>query len=470
MKLITKDANIISCIAVSLLICLFYSSAYSQECNDTIKISFSPSPACDGISVTFTVTIPASASSPHFKWEYNKAFAGTDKNTYINSTLVNGDVIACTLTAFDCKGIPFTSRDSVIISLSSSVKPSISISTNSSSVCKGSNVMFTATSQDGGSNPSYQWKINGVNAGTNSDTFFTSSLNNGDVVNCVLTADPSYSCAIPKTASSYGISMTVSDAIEPSVSISASANNICPGTQVTFDASVQNAGSSLFYQWKLNGANAGSDSASYTNNVWSGNDEVYCLVTDSTGCSSLPVSSEKIMMAINVLPEIIITPIDTIVAPGSQVKLNANISGNVSSYEWQPSQTLSDASSLSPVTQPLLSKTTYLLHVVTTDGCSESKGVTINILRDIKMPNAFTPNGDGNNDVFRIPANTNINLREFSIYDRWGKKVFSTRDAGQGWDGSVNGKKQDSGVYVYVINTSDKNGKVVYKGNFVLIR
>jgi len=47
------------------------------------------------------------------------------------------------------------------------------------------------------------------------------------------------------------------------------------------------------------------------------------------------------------------------------------------------------------------------------------------------MPNAFTPNGDGKNDVFRIPPDATLNLEEFSIYDRWGAKIFSTKNVGE---------------------------------------
>jgi gliding motility-associated-like protein len=175
-------------------------------------------------------------------------------------------------------------------------------------------------------------------------------------------------------------------------------------------------------------------------------------------------------MTVKNLPEVIIHPIDTFVAPGSQVVLYANISGTVSSYEWQPSQNLSNSFSLSVITQPLSMSTNYFFNIVTNDGCAVSKELTIGILGNVVMPNAFTPNGDGHNDVFRIPPNTYINLKDFSIYNRWGSKVFSTADAGKGWDGTVNGSKQDAGVYIYVINGSDKNGKLIYKGSVLLIR
>jgi len=470
MKLFTKKGSLIPCAAICLLLYFFSIPASAQSCDDSVKISSSPINICAGSTVIFTATVPSGATNPHFQWQLNGAFVGFDNNTYQTNPLNSGDVVKCTLTGSDCKGNPFTSKDSIIVLVNPISKPSISIATDASYICKGSNVIFTSTVQNAGSNPVYQWKINGVNAGTDSSSFSTSSLNNGDVVNCVLTADPSLPCALPKTASSYGVSMTVSDAIAPSISIAASANNICPGTLVTFTATTQNASSSISYQWKLDNATVGNDSTNYSSNSLVDGDEIYCKLTDSSGCAKNPVPSEKIVMTIASLPVITINPIDTFVAVGSQVKLNANISGTVSSYAWQPSQSLTNSSSLSPVTQPVLANTNYFLNVITRDGCSASKEITIKILGDAIMPNAFTPNGDGHNDLFKIPANSNINLREFSIYNRWGNKVFSTNNIGNGWDGNINGKKQDSGVYVYVINGTSANGNVVYKGSFVLIR
>ena len=86
------------------------------------------------------------------------------------------------------------------------------------------------------------------------------------------------------------------------------------------------------------------------------------------------------------------------------------------------------------------------------------------------MPNAFTPNGDGHNDVFKIPANTNVALQEFSIYNRWGNKVFSTDNVSRGWDGNVNGVKQAMGEYIYIIKGTGSKGKIVARGTFILVR
>jgi gliding motility-associated-like protein len=86
------------------------------------------------------------------------------------------------------------------------------------------------------------------------------------------------------------------------------------------------------------------------------------------------------------------------------------------------------------------------------------------------MPNTFTPNGDNLNDIFRIPTGVTITLHEFSIFDRWGNKVFSTGDTTQGWNGSSKGSKSPAGVYTYFIRGADDKGSILEKGSVTLIR
>jgi gliding motility-associated-like protein len=87
------------------------------------------------------------------------------------------------------------------------------------------------------------------------------------------------------------------------------------------------------------------------------------------------------------------------------------------------------------------------------------------------MPNAFSPNGDGKNDMIR-PILVGISrLDYFRIFDRWGQEVFATTQSGQGWDGTVGGHKAGSGAFVYAVQGVDYTGKVhSKKGTFILVR
>jgi gliding motility-associated-like protein len=86
------------------------------------------------------------------------------------------------------------------------------------------------------------------------------------------------------------------------------------------------------------------------------------------------------------------------------------------------------------------------------------------------MPNAFTPNGDALNDIFRIPPGITLTLNEFSIYNQWGQLLFTTDNVSAGWDGTFKGVKQNAGVYVYYIKGSNSKGNIFFKGDFLLIR
>src|SRR5437016_311975 len=154
---------------------------------------------------------------------------------------------------------------------------------SSNTICTGKQVIFTATPTNGGT-PSYQWKLNGTNVGSNSATYQNSSLANGDVVTVVMTS--SLACANPTTATSNAVTMIVTATVAPSVSISAApGNTICTGTQVTFTATPTNGGTPS-YQWKLNGTNVGSNSATYQNSSLANGDVVTVVMTSSLACAN----------------------------------------------------------------------------------------------------------------------------------------------------------------------------------------
>lgn len=101
----------------------------------------------------------------------------------------------------------YVTIDNILVNGCVVVVPSVSISATSNSICSGTSVTFTATPTNGGAGPTYQWKKNGGNVGTNSATYTNSSLANNDVISCIMTSNAS--CASPTTATSNSITMTV---------------------------------------------------------------------------------------------------------------------------------------------------------------------------------------------------------------------------------------------------------------------
>src|SRR5262249_16519428 len=147
-------------------------------------------------------------------------------------------------------------------------------------ICSGTNVTFTATPTNGGATPSYQWKLNGSNVGTNSNQYQNSGLANGDVVTVVMTS--SLACGSASWRISNAITMTVRGTVIPTVRIGASpGNTICSGTVVTFTATPTNGGATPSYQWKLNGNNVGTNSNQYQNSGLANGDVVTVVMTSS---------------------------------------------------------------------------------------------------------------------------------------------------------------------------------------------
>jgi len=116
---------------------------------------------------------------------------------------------------------------------------------------------------------------------------------------------------------------------------------------------------------------------------------------------------------------------------------------------------------------------TYTLKVSTPIGCYGIDSIHVRYLKgpDIYVPTAFTPNGDGHNDVLRPFPVGIVKLDYFRVYNRWGELVFETSQYLQGWNGYYRGKPADPGGYVWVVKGEDERGRTfLKKGVAVLIR
>ncbi|HXB45900.1 MAG TPA: beta-propeller fold lactonase family protein [Puia sp.] len=263
--------------------------------------------------------------------------------------------------------------------------------------------------------------------------------------------------------------ITVNPSVPSSVAIVASANNICAGGSVTFTAEPMNGGNAPSYQWVVNGNHLGSNSLTFTSNALNDGDSIYCIMTSSVA-STIPVYSAVFYMKVNPLPTIAFVPDTVFITDNNGAQLTPSITGTIAQYQWSPTDGLNKTDIAGPLANPV-HNTIYQLTVLTDKGCKASGKVAVIFAQALKMPGAFTPNGDGHNDVFRIPPGVQISLQKFEIFDRWGSTVFITQNLAQGWDGTHNGKPAVSGAYVYIIKGTTLAGKpVMIKGTVVLIR
>lgn len=160
---------------------------------------------------------------------------------------------------------------------------------------------------------------------------------------------------------------------------------------------------------------------------------------------------------------------DTIIATGQPLQLQG--SGG-SEFYWHPSTGLNNPFIENPIA--LLSQDqTYSLLVKNEDGCEGIDTIRIKVYNgpELYVPTAFTPDGNGLNDIFRVTAPGLKQLDYLRIFDRWGKLVFQSQTVGKGWDGTVNGLVQPPGTYVWIIKGVDyKNNILFKKGTVTLIR
>jgi gliding motility-associated-like protein len=344
--------------------------------------------------------------------------------------------------------------------------PAVSITASSTGICAGSPDTFTAMPTDGGNTPSFQWLLNGsaVAAGM---IFTGNTFANGDVISCVMTSDAA--CVINPVAVSNNIPITVTPIVVPSVQITASATTICSDSTVIFTAFPSDGGSHPYYQWMLDNQPAGTDSSVYASANLQDGDLISVTMTGSIYCS-IPVNSNAFTMTVYPTPQITLTA-DTIIGPGNSITLNPIITGQITSYQWTPVTGLSNPVIPDPVASPVVS-TTYQLDVATNEGCTASAKEIVAVFYNLLMPGAFTPNGDGKNDLFRIPPSIPVTITRFSVYNRWGGLVFSTGNSSIGWDGRLDSRPQPAGTYVWMIEYEDPLTKkqMMKNGTVILIR
>ncbi|MGB3948279.1 MAG: gliding motility-associated C-terminal domain-containing protein [Bacteroidia bacterium] len=216
----------------------------------------------------------------------------------------------------------------------------------------------------------------------------------------------------------------------------------------------------------------GNSTTATINNLPAGQYTV--TVVDTNGCTQLhPVTINNANG-----PIATINSTNTSIMSGSTVLLSASGVGN---YLWTPTTTLSCDTCTNTEEKPK-ETTTYCVSVTDTNGCADTACITIEVdyLCDLSVPNAFSPNNDGRNDLFVISGWEKC-VTEFSIriYNRWGEKVFETDDLTKSWDGkyktgeeAIGGnQKINSAVFVYYIQATLISGeKIIKQGNISVIR
>jgi gliding motility-associated-like protein len=359
------------------------------------------------------------------------------------------------------------------ITVNPALTVSLDISATDSNICSGANVTFSAAGVNGGPNPSFQWQINGLNTGADSTGFTTAGLSNGDLVTCSMTSNAV--CPKPALAGSNGIPIKVSPNIPLFVAISADTSSICSGETAHFTATPSAGATTPNFQWRIDGVNApgAANGPTYSSSTLANADTVTCVMTSDASCFT--ALSNSIPLTINASPHID-SGQSLSISRGQSVLLQPTITGDIANYSWSPPTGLSATSIPTPLATPPAS-VDYTLLITATDGCKATGSIAVKVSSPIRIPGAFTPNGDGLNDIFYILGGPDgSRIKDFSVFSRSGQKVFQVHDVPPGdpafgWNGNIKGSKAQTGAYAYIASISLSDGSMqVFKGTILLIR
>jgi gliding motility-associated-like protein len=249
---------------------------------------------------------------------------------------------------------------------------------------------------------------------------------------------------------------------------------ICLGQQTTISAGGLNPSLSYTFNWFPDSAIVYGDNTQIVTVSPNSSQFVFITATTNNGC----VIHDSVFVQVNFIPDGSINASavpDSVPKIGALIQLLGEAPGNFSTF-WSPASSVNDHLALSTSTFVNQNSTFYFIVTDENGACVDSIPVFVRthevycVEPYLFIPNAFSPNGDGNNDIVYVRG-AYIENMIFRIYNRWGEMVFESRDPQKGWDGKFNGKLCEPDVYDYYLDAECIGGlKNLIKGNITLVR
>lgn len=408
----------VTCVMISNAVCpspaTVSSSAITMTVNSSapasvsVSISAGGNPICAGSSVTFSANSINGGSAPFYQWKINGSNVGTNSAIFTTNSFANGDIVTCELSSNNvCASSTFAISSGITMTVSSNLSPSLSINiiTGPNPLCAGDTLVFGLIPINGGSAPTYNWKINGLAVGNTSASYSTNALTNGQVVSCEMIS--SLSCSSPTFAISSGITLTV-NAIPSSPSIIPSGTiGICNGASLTLVSS-----SSTGNIWSTN-ANTQSISVTAIGN--------YFVSQTVNGCISAP--SAIVTVTSNPQPVVTISSVGPFCVNENTTTLQGLPSGGV----FSGNGVVANAFNPSLAT---IGNNTIQYSYTDTNNCTETASTTISVSECVSLKSIaedylgtqIYPNPS--KDVFYINSLDKV-INSIIISDATGKIIVS---------------------------------------------
>jgi gliding motility-associated-like protein len=406
---------------VSVGVCKSNTASHRVDVTDLDDLSVSSSvpsnTICQGGSLILSVT-----SDPSFTYQWIKD--GVDIGGQVANTLsvsqagsysvrVNNTAVSCTKTA-----------GPLVITV---VAPPVSAFQVNTEACVGELLTFTNQSTiDPLATAVYSWNFGDSNTSTTASPTHRYST--------AQTFSPSLLVSyagITGCSNSSNKSVTIANSIPPV--IAATATEICPGEGTTLSIS----GTYTVVNWST-GATGTSITVDQPGNF-------SVNTTDANGCNG----TDEIVISSRPVPTIQVTAVKTVISPGESVQLEAS---GADLYAWSPAGTLNNVAISNPIATPLAT-TTYTVVGTFSGGCSAENTITITIggsAVTIKPLPAFSPNGDGSNEVWTIEGVEGYPDCVMAVFDGRGRRVYEKKGYSNDWDGTYQGKPVPPGTYFFV--------------------
>ncbi|MEZ4938156.1 MAG: gliding motility-associated C-terminal domain-containing protein [Crocinitomicaceae bacterium] len=258
----------------------------------------------------------------------------------------------------------------------------------------------------------------------------------------------------------------------PSIALTTLTTNICKGDLVTLTATrSSDCILDSTFNWTQNGTVIAVTSVdTFQTNLINDGDYIGVYTVCDSVCGG---TSPNDSILFSVLELTLDAGVSQTILDGESTNLNGSTNSTNYTVSWTPDITLNNSSIINPVASPN-STTTYFMTITdTVNGCSDTDSVTITVDPQLKIPDTFTPNGDGVNDTWEIVTADQYPNCEIIIYNRWGTVVFRSNGYPQSkwWNGtSKNGNELSPGAYFYYIDFKDPAHPDPYRGTINLVR
>lgn len=311
--------------------------------------------------------------------------------------------------------------------------PTIELTASSTTICIGQTVTLVATG--GGDIPS--WSDGIVDGEPFSPTLgnhiYTGTITN-DITGC---------------SSSEDIIITVDNCIAPTALFGTNSNEICMGDCIDISDFSSNA-DTLFWDFGPD-ATPSSHIGVPQESIQVCFDSLGTYTITQTAVNEIGSDISTVEIIVHGLPTLIIPSDAYSVDFGNSVTINANSFDNVD-YSWTPPQTLDNPFSQSPDATPE-DETIYTVTIQDENNCTATGSVTVTVIYTIGLgiPSAFSPNAAAPNNTFG-PLGYGFEVHRFIVFNRYGQKVFESQEAGQLWDGTMDGKRLNSGTFYWTLD------------------